>query len=128
MLSKKQNESKDKKLAQLNAEIEQMKRDLAAKDRELKRSKQILEQKEENLRNIQKVAKLKPNEVKSIAPEGSALEILRQIAINHQISPQNYSSSSGFQKENQGIMSHPFYKNINQRQQDSIGSSEKSLN
>ena len=64
MLSKRQNETKDKKLKQLYDEIEQMKRDLAAKDRELERSKHILEKKNEELKHIKKVVVMNPHDVK----------------------------------------------------------------
>ena len=64
MLSKRQNETKDKKLQLLYDEIEQMKRDLAAKNRELERSKHILEKKNQEIKHIKKVVVMNPHDFK----------------------------------------------------------------
>jgi len=103
-------------------------KDLAAKDRELERSKQILLQKDEELKNIKKIAYLSPNDIKRMAYNGNAIEVLQQIAINNQLSPAIYSPANGYQKENKAILNHPFYKNIAQKQQEGIPQINKTWN
>lgn len=120
MLSKRQNETKEKRLKQLMTEIEQMKRDLAAKDRELVRSKQILDQKDEELRSIKKITGLTPQDVKQMAGDQNPIEVLQQIAINHQLTPTMYATSNGYQKENRAILNHPFYKNMSLKCQENV--------
>jgi chromosome segregation ATPase len=107
MMSKRQNESKEKKLQQLYTEIEQMKRDLASKDRELARSKQILDKKDEEIRSMKKVSGLTQDDIKLMAGGNQApIEVLQQIALNHQISPNFYSPSGLYQNENYQKVNH----------------------
>jgi hypothetical protein len=122
MTSKRQNESKDKKLKILQSEIEKMKRDLAIKDRELERSKQILLQKDDELNRIKKIAWLSPNDVNRLANDKSNIEVLQQIALNNQLSPGIYSSLSMHSKENKSALNHPIYQSLKIRQQENIPS------
>ncbi len=78
---------KKNKLKQLHAEIEKMRKDLQAKDKELERSKQILSEKDEELRRIKKIAMLSPKDVNAMANDKNSIEVLQQIAIENQLSP-----------------------------------------
>lgn len=110
---------KKNKLRQLHAEIDKMKRDLIAKDKELERSKQILCEKDEELKRIKKIAMLSPQEVSSMANENS-IEVLQQIAIENQLSPNVWSPSNRNAKDSKAILSHPFYQNLPQKHQDNF--------
>ena len=111
---------KKNKLRQLHAEIEKMKRDLIAKDKELERSKQILWEKDEELRRIKKIAMLSPQEVSSMANDKNSIEVLQQIAIENQLSPNVWSPSNRYSKDSKTILSHPFYQNLPQKQQENF--------
>ena len=47
-----------------------------------------------------------------MATDGNQLEVLQNIAINNQLSPNIYSSNNTSHKENQAILNHPFYQNL----------------
>ena len=112
MISKRQNESKDNKLRQMQAEIEAMRKDLALKDQELERSKKILSEKDEELRSIKKVVAHTPEEINKLAVDNNNIEVLQQIAINNQLTPNLYSINNMKQNDNKAIFNHPFYKNL----------------
>ena len=121
------------KLKQLHAEIEKMRKDLQAKDKELERSKQILSEKDEELRRIKKIAMLSPKDVNAMANDKNSIEVLQQIAIENQLSPNVWSPSSRLTKENKSILNHPFYQNLPQKQQENFtyfakSNSEKASN
>jgi len=119
MVSKRQNDSKDKKLRILQYEIEKMKKDLFDKDKELERSKEILLQKDEELKRIKKVACLSPKDVNRMANDKNNIEVLQQIAVNNNLSPSIYSNTSMNSKDSKTILNHPFYQKLKNKQQES---------
>ena len=49
-----------------------------------------------------------------MAPDNDPVGILQQIALNNQLIPNMHSPPNKYQKENNDIMNHPFYRNMAQ--------------
>lgn len=55
-----------------------------------------------------------------MATEKNHIEVLQQIAMKNNLSPNIYSPNNVYHKENKSILNHPFYQNLPNKQQENI--------
>lgn len=72
------------------------------------------------MQRIKKVTALTPKDVNRMAIDKNNIEVLQQIAIKNQLSPNLYSPNSVYHKENKSILNHPFYQNLPNKQQENM--------
>lgn len=64
---------------------------------------------------LNKIAWLSPKDVNMMANDKSSIEVLQQIAMNHNLSPNDTSSLNPYSKENSGVLIHPLYPSLSQK-------------
>lgn len=83
-----------------------------AKDQQLEKSQAILQQKDQELKKMRGIAQYTPEDVERIAGDNDPIEILKEIAVDNQLSQNPHSPEKINQQSNKAILNHPFYQNL----------------